>query len=110
MNAKNRRPLVNSGPWCIPPDLLADNDGNRKDEQGWRKKICGRASCDVVCLRSPVAIVLEQAHAHTAADGYVMTSLVHDVDPRRSRHEPNVGSRDEPLPQAAWTRCLRVPF
>jgi hypothetical protein len=37
MNAKNRRPLVNSGPWSIPPDLLADNDRNRNNEQGPRK-------------------------------------------------------------------------
>jgi hypothetical protein len=33
MNAKDRRPLVNSGPWVIPPDLLADNDANPVDEQ-----------------------------------------------------------------------------
>jgi hypothetical protein len=50
MNAKDRRPLVNSGPWVIPPDLLADNDGNAVNEQRKQRKFAAELVVSFVCL------------------------------------------------------------
>ena len=80
MNAKDRRPLVNSGPWCIPPDLLADNDANLFSEQRKQRKFAAELVMTFVCLRSRHTNALEQPHAHATANGNVIAPPIDHVD------------------------------